>query len=84
VADIYAKLADELDQAQAAAFATQEPVEPTDDERRNGWTAETLAAYQAERNAGAAVKIDPASMHRRLMTRPNEQNTRYDPFRWRE
>jgi hypothetical protein len=30
------------------------PIEPTADERRNGWTAETLAAYRREREAAVA------------------------------
>lgn len=73
----------ELDAAQRAAIDTQELVEPTDEERRNGWTAESLTAYLAERKAGAAVNVDQNSLHRRMAARPVVQDHRYNPHRWR-
>ena len=73
----------ELDDAQRRAFDRQQMVEPTEDEKRNGWTAETLTAYIAEREAGAAVNIDPNSLHRKLAARPRTQNHRFNPKRWR-
>lgn len=78
-----ARLYDELDAAQRAAFDTQELVEPTDEERRNGWTAETLTAYLAERRAGQSLAADPDSLHRQTARRPGEANHRYNPHRWR-
>lgn len=73
----------ELDDAQREALDEQELVEPTDEEKRNGWTAEALTKYLAERRAGAAVATDPHSLHRRLSRRPREQNHTYSPLRWR-
>lgn len=47
------------------AAAPVEPIEPTADERRNGWTAETLTAYVAERRAAQSLWFDPAHPSRR-------------------
>lgn len=77
------KLYEELDQRQKTAFENQELVEPNDEERKNGWTAETLTAYLTERLAGQSLTIDVNSIHRRMGRRPNEQNHRYRPLRWR-
>jgi hypothetical protein len=77
------RLFDELDQAQAVALENQPVVEPTKDEKRNGWTAEALTDYLAERSAGQEVKADPFSVHRKAGTRPSVQNTGYSPHRWR-
>lgn len=77
------KLGDELDAVQQNAAAEQPRVEPTEDEKRNGWTAESLTAYLAERNAGQSLSIDVNSLHRRLARRPVVQNHRYNPLRWR-
>lgn len=83
IVPLSARLYDELDEAQRRALDALEPVEPTPDERRNGWTAETLGLYLAGRAAGAAVHLDPASMHRRAARRSSEQRHRYNPLRWR-
>jgi hypothetical protein len=77
------RLADELDEAFEAADANQELVEPTEDERRNGWTAETLSQYLAEQRAGQSLRIDPHSLQNRVAARSSEQNHRYNPHRWR-
>ena len=77
------KLFQELDHAQRHALDTQEMVEPTKDERRNGWTAETLTKYLAGRRAGQTLDIDPMSLQRRLARRPQRQNSKYNPHRWR-
>lgn len=82
VTSLRGRLANELDQAQAKA-AQRDPVEPTEDEKRNGWTTETLNIYLAERHAGQDLAIDVNSLHRRLARRPTEQNHRYNPKRWR-
>lgn len=77
------KLYEELNDAQQGVLETQVPVEPTDEEKRNGWTTESLTAYLAERQAGQELAIDVNSLHRRLARRPTEQNHRYNPKRWR-
>ncbi|GEM_PF-6448812 len=56
--------------------------EPTDAETVNGWTRETLAAYQAESDA-RAMAIVTASMEGRLRPRPRWANSKYDPLHWR-
>ncbi len=48
-------------------------IEITDDERRNGWTEETLAAYVAEREQAQAE-----SVLNRPLARPKWANNRYD------
>lgn len=63
-------------------------IEPTDDEKRNGWTAESLARYQAERlEAQSAVirnDVDPRTgRSARGRGMPSAANSRYSPFRWR-
>jgi len=77
------KLGDELDAVQREALNKQELVEPTEDEKRNGWTSETLTDYLTERLAGQSLAVDVNSFHRRLARRPDEQNHRYNPLRWR-
>lgn len=77
------KLYDELDAVQREALKNQELVEPTDEERKNGWASETLTAYLAERLAGQTLAVDMDSMQRRAARRPNEANHRYQPLRWR-
>lgn len=77
------RLADELDEARDHAISQQPLVEPTDEEKRNGWTAETLTAYLAERKAGQDLSIDVDSLQRKLARRPTQQNHRYNPLRWR-
>ena len=49
-------------------------IEPTEDEKKNGWTAETLTAYVRERD-----NVD----HRKPKERPVKTNSKYSPFRWR-
>ena len=56
--------------------------EPTDAETANGWTAETLAAYNAESDK-RAMEIVTASMEGRLRARPRWANSKYSPLRWR-
>lgn len=58
-------------------------VEPTEEEKKNGWTAETLTAYLVERLAGQSLAVDVNSLHRKVARRPNVQNHRYNPLRWR-
>lgn len=56
-------------------------VEPTEDEKRNGWTAESLTAYVRESQAAASLRIDPQSAMRKGP--PKRANSRYNAFRWR-
>ncbi len=76
-------LADELHEAQDAAEGDQTLVQPTEDEKRNGWTAEGLRDYLATRRAAQSLAIDPNSLHRRTEERPRVANSKYSPKRWR-
>lgn len=58
-------------------------VQPTADEARNGWTAETLTAYLQEQQASASLRADMGSAMRRQGRRPQRQNRDYRPLRWR-
>lgn len=77
------RLADELDETRRDVDGAQHLVVPTDEEKRNGWTAEALTEYVAEREAGAALAVDPHSLQRRVASRPRAQNSKYDAHRWR-
>ena len=57
-------------------------IDLTDEDELNGWTPETLAAYQAESDA-RAMAIVAASMEGRLRPRPRWANNRYSPLHWR-
>jgi len=54
----------------------------TDDEIKNGWTKESLAKYQKEREAAQSQAIDPTSEARLKARRPQSQVS-YKPLRWR-
>lgn len=56
-------------------------IEPTEDEKRNGWTAETLTAYVRDQAASAEMRVDPHSAMRRKT--PKRANSKYSPFKWR-
>ena len=56
-------------------------IELTDDDKKNGWTLETLRAYHEEQLAVEAARI-PAMFDRRP-ARPRWANSRYSPLRWR-
>lgn len=64
-----------------AKTADRPVVEPTDEEKRNGWTAETLTAYVADQEAAQSVRSDPSSVARKVV--PTRANSRYSPHRWR-
>ena len=53
-----------------------------DEDELNGWTAETLAEYLAEREA-RAMAVVAASMEGRLRPRPKWANSKYSPLHWR-
>jgi hypothetical protein len=77
------KLEAEVNAVRREAVTAQKPVEPTDEERRNGWSTKTLTAYLAERQAGQSIAVDVNSISRQAARRPNEQNHAYRPHRWR-
>jgi len=77
------RLNGEWDRLHRSVREGQPLVEPTDDEKRNGWTAETLTAYLAERKTAQSLNIDKDSLHSRLARMPARQNNRYSPLRWR-
>ena len=54
-------------------------VEPTANEKRNGWTAEALAAYHVDRDRAVNAKVLD-----RPKQRPSKANSRYDPIWWRK
>jgi len=56
-------------------------IEPSDSEKANGWTKETLTKYLMERNAMQSLKIDVHNPMRQV--RPSIQNHKYSPHRWR-
>ena len=72
------------DTARALVKYTPPPaVDLTDADAKNGWTLETLAAYQAERHA-AAMTVATASMEaKRRGPRPRWANNKYSPLQWR-
>ena len=55
--------------------------EPTEAEKRHGWTAETLTAYLTEREAAQGQAVDINSIQRQR--KPRLQNHKYNPKRWR-
>ncbi len=58
-------------------------IEPSSEEARNGWTAETLTPYLAEQTAAQAERIDPVSPQRKRARRPTRATSGYRPLRWR-
>jgi hypothetical protein len=52
-----------------------ETITPTEEERRNGWTEESLSQYVAERRAAQAMLLDPHA-------RPKPRPTRANGYRW--
>lgn len=84
VKPLYEKLNDELDSVLREADSQQELIEPNEEEKKNGWTAETLTNYLAECRAGQTLSTDVHSLHRRQARKPNTQNHRYRVHRWRE
>ena len=77
--DIYQELAE----AERNAKKEQKKVEPSEEEKRNGWTTDTLTAYLAERQAGQSLSIDVNSAYRKQARMPVIQNHKYNPHRWR-
>ena len=63
-------------------YVAPPPAELTDEDERNGWTAESLAAYWAESDA-RAMAIVAARMEGRFRPRPKWANNRYSPLHWR-
>lgn len=70
------------DEIESANRGEIEIIEPTEEEKKNGWTKETLSKYLKERGAFQGIMADPHSAHRKVI--PDEQNHRYRVHRWRE
>ena len=66
------------------ALQAQPPalIEPTAEETRNGWTAQTLTDYHHGQKAAQSLRIDPSSVLRRKAP-PVRANSKYRPLRWR-
>lgn len=73
----------EFQGALKAAEAATPLIEPSADEIKNGWTAESLSSYVAEQRASQELRVDPASAMNRQGRRPRRANSRYRPLRWR-
>ena len=58
-----------------------ELVEPTPDEARNGWTAESLTEYLRDQKAAQSMRMNPHSAMRKQP--PRRANSKYRPLRWR-
>lgn len=56
-----------------------DPIEPTPDEAANGWTAEALTRYVADRKRRQAEEALNPSVKRN----PTQADGRYDPHKWR-
>lgn len=57
-------------------------IEPTPAEKRNGWTAEALTKYYAEREKAAAIRVfgDPGDKKRRPLKVQNCK--KFKPLYW--
>ena len=75
---LFDRLADEFRAVLGYAEREQRLIEPTAEEAANGWTAEALTAYMAERAAGQSLAADAGSLQRRAGARPRWANNRYD------
>ena len=53
-------------------------IEPTEDEKKNGWTAESLNAYRRERARASFLKV-----YEKPEFKPAVQNHTYNPLKWR-
>ena len=73
----------ELETVRREALKNGEKIEPTEEEKKNGWTTETLTRYLTERYAAQSLVIDVKSLSRRVARRPNTQNHKYNPRKWR-
>jgi len=79
-----AELRREKEAARREAINCQQDVEPTDEEKKNGWTSETLTKYLAERMAAQSLSVDIDSLQRQRSQRRETQNHRYNVLRWRK
>lgn len=61
---------------------TELQIEPTEDEKKNGWDKQSLSAYVAERERANAGVIMFDSEYR-SRPRPKWANNIYSPLRWR-
>lgn len=73
----------ELETVRREAIQNGQDIIPTSEEAKNGWTTEALTRYLKDRYAAQALRIDVHSLARRVAKRPNSQNHKYNPLRWR-
>ena len=60
-------------------------IEPTEAEKRYGWTAETLTRHITPSGAAAqGLTVDINSIQRQRQRRPRLQNHKYNSQRWAE
>lgn len=69
--------------APPAKATAPELIQPTEDEARNGWDAESLTAYVKEERERAQSDMISSRIFNRKPPRPRWANSRYDPLRWR-
>jgi len=74
----------ELETVRREALQNGEDIIPTEEEANNGWTKESLTRYLKDRYAAQSVFIDVNSIFRKAARRPNQQNHKYKPHRWRD
>jgi hypothetical protein len=55
--------------------------EPTEDEKKNGWTKKSLNAYLKKRHSSQYRSVYDEE---RQATPPTRQNNNYNPHRWRD
>jgi len=77
------RLFEEMDLARREALNKNEIIQPNEEEKRNGWTAETLTKYLQERHAAQSVMVNIKSLNRQAARRKDVQNHKYKPRRWR-
>jgi len=73
----------EREASRREAINLQQEVEPTEGEKKNGWTKKTLTKYLSDRMAAQSLSVDVNSLHRQAARRPNSQNHQYRVHRWR-
>jgi len=83
IVPLHERLIEEQDFARREALNKNEIIEPTEEEKKNGWTAETLTKYLQERHAAQNLSVDVNSLTRQVARRKDEQNHKYNPRRWR-
>jgi len=77
------RLIEEQDSARREALNKNETIEPNEEEKKNGWTTESLTRYLQEQHAAQTLRVDVHSLSRQVARRKDVQNHKYNPRRWR-